>query len=203
VYRGPEISDQHEVKPCFRPWGSLALFFLPISTLHAGASDRLTRCYDVKHGAFEVARGNDPTDIVGRYRMLLVPTGHGIEQGDWKRRHRKAVFLRGPMKGTPTMRTPTGAFTRHVLGTNKRTGTLTSGDLEPDEFIANSGSCSNEDGIPLLIDATEIMNFSSGTGVFIGLTSGRIEWHGISNSCDDPNNRVADYELVTGMLCFD
>ena len=181
----------------------LASFFLPAGILLADSSQRLTGCYNVEHGAFEVARGTDATDIIGRYRMLLVPTAHRSEDDDKREGRQKAVFLRGPMKGTPTMRTPTGALTRHVLGTDKRIGTLTSGDLEPDVFIANSGSCPGEDGIPLLIDATEIMNFSSGTGIFIGLTSGRIEWHGISNSCDDPNNRVADYQLVTGELCFE
>jgi hypothetical protein len=180
----------------------LASFFLPNRTLLADAPDQLTGCFDVKHGAFEVARGTDSTDIIGRYRMLLVPAGHTEEEDDWVKKYRRAVYLRGPMKGTPTMQTSTGSFTRHVLGTNRRIGTLTSGDLEPDVFTANSGSCVGEDGIPLLIDATEIMNFSSGTGIFVGLTSGRIEWHGVSNSCDDPNNRVADYELVTGKLCF-
>jgi hypothetical protein len=187
----------------------LASFLLPTGTLLADDLDRLTGCYNVRHGSFEVARGTDPTDIVGRYRMLLVPNEHAlsdddrVDDDDRDGEYRRAVFLRGPMKGTPTMRTPTGALTRHVLSTNRRIGTLTSGDLEPDVFIANSGSCFGEDGIPLLIDATEIMNFSSGTGIFVGLTSGRIEWQGISNSCDDPNNRVADYELVTGRLCFE
>ena len=187
----------------------LVSFFLPSGTLLADSSDRLAGCYKVRHGAFSVARGTDPTDIVGRYRMLLVPTKQRSYEDDRKgkndrfERGRKAVFFRGPMKGTPTMRTSTGALTRHVLGTNRRIGTLTSGDLEPDVFIANSGTCVGPDGLPLLIDATEIMHFSSGTGIFVGLTSGQIEWHGISNSCDDPDNRVADYDLVTGELCFE
>ena len=187
----------------------LASFLLSTGTLHADSSDRLTGCYKVRYGSFNVARGTDPADIIGRYRMLLVPKKHRVKKDDREEeyerevRGRKPLFLRGPMKGTPIQRTATGALTRHVLGTNRRVGTLTSGDAEPDEFIANSGSCPGSDGLPLLIDATEIMNFSSGTGIFIGLTSGQIEWHGISNSCDDPNNRVADYDLVTGELCFE
>jgi hypothetical protein len=176
---------------------------LPTDASRADSATPLTGCYDVKHGAFNIARGTDSTDIIGKYRMLLVPTKSNYEDEKWRRRYHKAVFLRGPMKGTPTARTPTGALTRHVFGTNKRIGTLTSGDLEPDVFIANSGTCFDDSGIPLLIDATEIMNFNSGTGIFLGLTSGRIEWNGISNSCDDPNNRVADYELVSGRLCFE
>ncbi len=108
------------------------------------------------------------------------------------------------MKGTPLMLTETGALTRHVFGTRNRVGTLTSGDGEqPDEFIANAVSCPDENGMPQLIDATEITNFSSGTGIFSGLISGSIEWHGISNACDDPNNRVADYSVVAGEICFE
>ncbi len=165
------------------------------STLFADQHINLSGCYTVKQGSFEVSRGTNSADIVGLYKMILVSNEHGP--------HKKVITMRGPMKGTPLALTATGALTRHVFGTNNRVGTLTSGDVEPDEFIANSVSCPDVNGVPRLIDATEIMNFSSGTGIYSGLVSGSIEWHGISNSCDDPNNRVADYSLVAGEICFE
>ncbi|MGD8568507.1 MAG: hypothetical protein PVJ39_10495 [Gammaproteobacteria bacterium] len=197
------------IKPTFS--SALLAIGLSLATNIALADDNnpLTGCYSVEHGDFGVARGNNAADIVGTYRMLLVPEHAGEDDHDasqrkyFRNKEQRAVFLTGPMKGTPTMRTATGAYTRHVLGTSKRIGTLTSGDNDPDVFVANSGSCFGSDGIPLLIDATETMHFSGGTGIFSGLVSGTIEWHGISNSCDDPNNRVADYQLVEGMLCFE
>lgn len=185
---------------------ALALLFTT-NVVVADDNKPLTGCYTVEQASFGVARGNNAADIVGTYHMLLVPEQTDDQDASGRTFFRKkghhAVFLAGPMKGTPTMRTATGAYTRHVLGTSKRVGTLTSGDNDPDVFVANSGSCFGSDGIPLLIDATETMHFSGGTGIFSGLTSGTIEWHGISNSCDDPNNRVADYELVQGTLCFE
>ena len=173
----------------------LVVSILSVGSAFAHSSKKLSGCFDAKYGSFDAARGNNSTDVIGLYKMLLVPIQRNKGQ--------HAVFLRGPFKGTPLERTSTGALTRHFLGTNNRVGTLTSGDDQFDEFIVNKGSCFGEDGIPLFIEGTEIMNFSSGTGIFSGLVSGRIEWHGISNSCDDPNNRVADYEIFAGTLCFE
>lgn len=199
----------HKFKPTHGSTVLAMALLLSTNAVMADDKESLVGCYTVEQGSFGVARGNNAADIVGTYRMLLVPektdehNHNASEQKLLRKEGHHAVFLTGPMKGTPTMRTATGAYTRHVLGTSKRVGTLTSGDNDPDVFVANSGSCFGTDGIPLLIDATETMHFSGGTGIFSGLTSGTIEWHGISNSCDDPNNRVADYELVQGTLCFE
>ena len=151
-------------------------------------------CYDVLRGRYEVSRavfeidGMNSDREIGRYRMVISKDG--------ERR-----TLAGALLGHPFDEAAGGFVTRHILGTRDRIGSVTSNE---GLFTIDVGSCPDDNGNPQFAEATEQMMFDTaiGTGAFRNIESGLIVWKGTVNGCDDPENRVADFTVEEGQLCF-
>lgn len=155
----------------------------------------LKGCYDVVGGHYEISRGNDPLDVLGKYRLVLEKS-----ELDMNHRGKRHVVLNGPLKGTPHTKVDGGFITDHVMATNDRVGTMTSRD---DDFIIKSVGCISDDGQPRYIEATEHFVIKQGTGVFTKVVPGSdILWDGAFDACSDPLNHTADFEALSGTICF-
>ncbi len=151
-------------------------------------------CYDVLRGRYEVSRavfeidGLNSDREIGRYRMVISKDG-------------ERTILAGALLGHPFDEAAGGFVTRHILGTRDRIGSITSNE---GLFTIDVGSCPDDNGNPQFAEATEQMLFdtSIGTGAFRNIESGSIVWKGTVNGCDDPENRVADFAVEEGQLCF-
>lgn len=164
--------------------------------VHSREVGHLSGCYDVRGGYFEVSRAIDFDDMIGRYEITLKKQDaqNGVET-------RHLLKLRGALKGTPHTPTETGLIINHVMSTNNRVGTLSS----KDDVLTNTAiTCVDSNGLPAGFSANVRYFFKGGTGVFSGIQPGStVYWEGIFDGCTDPANPVADFEAISGELCFE
>lgn len=173
-----------------------ALFLMPAT---AGQAGNLSGCYDLKSGAISISPAfNGP---IGTYNMVL--ERKMSDDDDDESAAPSSVSVKGPMYGFILEKGPQGAKAKHAFGTDNRIGTLNSGDeqLDVSTVDPSSVSCFNDKGVPQKAVLNEVINFSSGTGIFSGLTSGSLKIHGYFNACNT-DNPVADGVMTTGVLCF-
>lgn len=159
-------------------------------------------CYDVVHGNYTISKaifsieGMDSPREIGRYKIVMKK-----QNSRSKKRYANRHVISGPLLGHPFAQVDGGFITRHIMGTFNRIGTVTSNN---GVFTILEASCPDASGFPQFAKATETMFFDTaiGTGAFKNIQSGYIEWEGVVNGCDDPSNRVGDFKVSHGQLCF-
>ncbi|MFT7561409.1 MAG: hypothetical protein ACI93R_003335 [Flavobacteriales bacterium] len=180
-----------------------ALMVMPLSSVVLAEDKEFDGCYDVVRGSYEVSKaifsidGVDSGREIGNYRLAMKKDKP--DSGEYGGAN--VVILSGQLLGHPFDMEDGKIITRHIMGTNNRIGTITS---NIGEFNILEASCPDASGAPQYAKATETMFFESaiGTGAFKNIMSGYIEWEGVVNGCDNPSNRVGDFSVSHGQLCF-